>query len=194
MYEVQPIRDRDKLRSIAITLKKRNEKYYIMFILGCESGLRISDILPLRVHDVRHFDVDKIYERKTHKKRFVYLSDEVKEIIYDYIDDNKMVDPIGKVQAYKVIREAGEDNRVWGLGTHSMRKTFGYHYYKMTGDIVTLMKILNHCDPAVTLRYIGIEEEEIKQSLKHFNLFKKEDLVAEKPDKLAVSLSASTFE
>ena len=100
------------------------------------------------------------------------------------------VRPIGKVQAYKVIREAGEDNRVWGLGTHSMRKTFGYHYYKMTGDIVTLMKILNHCDPAVTLRYIGIEEEEIKQSLKHFNLFKKEDLVAEKPDKMAKKILA----
>ena len=50
-----------------------------------------------------------------------------------------------------------------------MRKTFGYKYYRQFRDIPTLMKILNHSSQAVTIRYIGLEEEEIRASLDKFN-------------------------
>ena len=46
------------------------------------------------------------------------------------------------------------------FGTHSMRKTFGYHHYKKYKDVAMLQKIFNHSSPAVTLTYIGIEQEE----------------------------------
>ncbi|BDP82253.1 hypothetical protein EfmAA290_29290 (plasmid) [Enterococcus faecium] len=44
------------------------------------------------------------------------------------------------------------------IGTHTLRKTFGYHYYKKTRDIATLMFIFNHSSQAITKRYIGITE------------------------------------
>ena len=47
------------------------------------------------------------------------------------------------------------------FGTHTLRKTFGYHFYKQFKDIVMLQKILNHSHPSITLRYIGIDEDEI---------------------------------
>lgn len=55
------------------------------------------------------------------------------------------------------------------IGTHTMRKTFGYKYYRQFRDIPTLMRILNHSSQAVTIRYIGLEEEEIRASLDKFN-------------------------
>jgi len=55
-------------------------------------------------------------------------------------------------------------------GTHTMRKTFGYHYYKRTKDVATLMEIFNHSDQATTKRYIGIRNDEIADSLRDFKL------------------------
>ena len=72
---------------------------------------------------------------------------------------------------YRFINEAchevGVQTRV---GTHTMRKTFGYFYYKQYNDVVLLQRILNHSNPAVTLRYIGISQEEIDVSYNNFEL------------------------
>ena len=55
-------------------------------------------------------------------------------------------------------------------GTHSLRKTFGYHLYKQTKDIALLQKVLNHSSQDVTLRYIGVTQEIIDNNLKLFAL------------------------
>ena len=52
-------------------------------------------------------------------------------------------------------------NSCGNICTHTLRKTFGYHYYKETGDIITLQKILGHSNPGITLTYIGITAEDI---------------------------------
>ena len=57
------------------------------------------------------------------------------------------------------------------IGTHTMRKTFGYHHYHKFKDVVLLQKIFNHYSPSVTLRYIGIDQEEINNSYLNFILF-----------------------
>ena len=56
------------------------------------------------------------------------------------------------------------------IGTHTMRKTFGYHHYKKFKDIVLLQKMFNHSNSSITLRYIGIDEEEILKGYKNFVL------------------------
>jgi integrase len=47
------------------------------------------------------------------------------------------------------------------LGTHSMRKSRGFHLYKKTNDIARVMKMLRHSSEGVTLRYIGITQDVI---------------------------------
>lgn len=75
------------------------------------------------------------------------------------------------VTAYYLIRdaceEAGLEERI---GTHSMRKTFGYHHYQQFKDVVILQKIFNHSSPQITLRYIGIEQDQIDDSYNNFIL------------------------
>lgn len=47
------------------------------------------------------------------------------------------------------------------LGTHSMRKTRGYHLYQSTKDIARVMKMLRHSSEGVTLRYIGVTQDDV---------------------------------
>jgi len=180
--DVQPIRDYDQITDMKWSLKKWcGERDYIMFLLGINTGLRVSDLLNLKVKDIKKKKKITVKEGKTEKIRTIHLSN-----IYDELNtyiktldgtewlfpsrkgDNK---PITRIQAYRQLNKAArmvdmED----GIGTHTMRKTFGYWYYKQTKDIATLQTILNHSHPEITLRYIGITDEEIENSLNNFVL------------------------
>lgn len=76
-----------------------------------------------------------------------------------------------RFSAYRIIKtackSAGLSEKV---GTHTMRKTFGYHHYKKYKDIAMLQKIFNHSNSTITLRYIGIEQEQIEESYTNFIL------------------------
>lgn len=184
MNRVEPIRDIDLVRDIGKYFKQRSERNYIMYLLGIYSGLRITDILALRVRDVKNKSSISLRERKTGKQRIFPINPFLKKALYEYIDDNdldmdeylvrsngKKNKPITRDMAYKIMRQAAEYFGLYNIGTHTLRKTFGYHFYMQTKDIVTLQKIFNHSDPSVTLIYIGIEQAEINKKMNGFKLF-----------------------
>ena len=51
-----------------------------------------------------------------------------------------------------------------------MRKTFGYHQYKKSKDVAMLMELFNHASPAITLRYIGIKQDQQDKAMSNFGL------------------------
>jgi len=60
------------------------------------------------------------------------------------------------------LKAAGESVGLRNIGTHSLRKTFGYHVYnKSGGDIGLVQKLLNHSISKDTLQYIGIDREKM---------------------------------
>ena len=67
MNNVDPIKSREKVKNICKYLKLTNERNYILFMLGIYSGLRISDILKLKVKDVRGKTHFLLKEKKTGK-------------------------------------------------------------------------------------------------------------------------------
>lgn len=77
---------------------------------------------------------------------------------------------ISTTQAYRVLAKAGDWIGRKDIGTHTMRKTFGYHYYKRTKDVATLMEIFGHASQSITKRYIGIRDDEIEETLQDFHL------------------------
>lgn len=79
--------------------------------------------------------------------------------------------PITRLRAYQIIKYACNSCRVYNVGTHTLRKTFGYHMYKKNKDVAMLMDILNHSSPDITLRYIGISNEQSNNSVKKLKLF-----------------------
>lgn len=180
MNFVQPIRDRDTIEAIKRYLLSRNKRDYILFTLGINIGLRISDLLKLKVKDVKG-DYITIREQKTKKERRSIINRSTKVIIDEYIktlpDDEaylfpsrKGYSPIRRETAYKIIKDTCNQFGISNTGTHTLRKTFGYHFYKETKDVATLQTILNHADPKITLRYIGIEQDGIDTMMNKFKL------------------------
>lgn len=150
-----------------------------MFLVGINTGLRISDILKLKVKDVKVKDNFMIKEGKTKKKRVVNISmlrkeidDYVKDKVdYEYLFESQRGDRhISTVQAYRILQRAGDYLGRDDIGTHTMRKTFGYHHYKQYKDVAILQEIFNHHALSITMRYIGISQDEINQTLDNFRL------------------------
>lgn len=78
--------------------------------------------------------------------------------------------PIKRNMAYKILRKIAKEYGLDGIGTHTLRKTYGYHFYQETKDVAMLQKIFNHSDPAFTLRYIGIIQDTINAATKRFRI------------------------
>jgi len=172
---VEPIRDMNMVLDIADYLRVRNERDYVMFMFGIYSGLRISDILLFRVRDVRDKDYLIIREKKTGKEKKFPINNEFKPIIKQYVSNKKDYEylfkspqqnnkAITRQQAYNILNKAGEAFGLQAIGTHTLRKTFGYHMYQQTKDAVTIKEILGHAHISDTLRYIGINQD-IKDSM-----------------------------
>jgi integrase len=78
--------------------------------------------------------------------------------------------PVNRCQAYKVLSDAAKSLDISEVGTHTMRKTFGYWHYKQHKDVAILQDIFNHSAPSITLRYIGIDDDVKDSTLKDFFL------------------------
>ena len=74
MTVVEPIRDRKVIERIEISLKKTNLRDYVLFCLGINSGLRISDILKLDVSDVKGKNYLNLTEKKLENTKFFQLT------------------------------------------------------------------------------------------------------------------------
>ncbi|AMJ40687.1 tyrosine-type recombinase/integrase [Anaerotignum propionicum] len=183
IVSVSPIKSKEKVKNICKYLKLSNERNYILFALGIYSGLRISDILSLKVKDVKGKTHFLVKEKKTKKTQKLLINDELKKELKwyckdkepdDYLIRSRQSDKLGKQKpitrdmALKIMKKIADDFDEDNLGCHSMRKTFGYHYYKATGDIATLQKIYNHSTPRETLIYLCIEQDEKDAAVKKF--------------------------
>ncbi len=179
MKYVEPIRNKFELKKVEKILG-RNKRDLLFFVLGTNSGLRISDILALNVEDVKDRDFIDIEEKKTGKQKKFPINKKLKTLINDYIIDKPDDDPLfmtkfknrlERCNAYMIVKTACKEAGInYKIGTHSMRKTFGYHHYQQFKDVVILQKIFNHSSPNITLRYIGIEQDEIFESYSNFIL------------------------
>lgn len=180
MNVVEPIREKKDIVKIENYLKKNSERNFLLFVMGINSGLRISDILSLNVGDVRNHSHINIKEKKTHKYKKFPINSKLKLILEDYVKNKNDNQPLfltqrknrlDRIQSYKILNNAClQLGLKYNIGTHSLRKTFGYHHYKQFKDIVILQKIFNHSSSDITLRYIGIDQDKIDESYRNFIL------------------------
>ncbi len=174
---VKAILDDGKIKGIEEYLKNNNERDYILFLCGITLGLRISDILSIKVGDIVNKDNMYITEKKTGKSKEIAISKKLKNAIKTYCKDRDKKEyliksrqgnnnPIGRDRAYRIIRGVAEQFGLDRIGTHSLRKSFGRKYYQKYEDIEGLRKYLNHTTISVTRNYIGLEQEIINKNVK----------------------------
>lgn len=182
MELVEPIRSKKQIDAMKRYLKSGNIRDHLLFVLGINSGLRISDLLSLQVQDVKGKERISLREQKTGKIKDFPLSDNCQKSIKEYLQtrdidagflfaSRKGQGAISRVQAYRILNEAA---RAIGIkeqiGTHTLRKTFGYWAYQAGVDITRIQKLMNHSAPSVTLAYIGITKEELDDVYINLNL------------------------
>lgn len=177
---VEPIRKKDDVARLENYLAQKSLRNRLIFVFGINTGLRISDILGLNVADVKGKTHVQITEKKTGKFKKFPLNRKLKQFMEDYIKGKSLDEPlfVGKKhkrldrsQVYRFLNEACKNLGITiNVGTHTMRKTFGYHHYKQFKDVVLLQKIFNHSSQAITLRYIGLEQDDIDFSYTNFEL------------------------
>ena len=153
----------------------------MIFNIGINTGLRISDILNLKVKDVKDKTHIVITERKTSKITRILINSNLRNDINSYIHNmneeeylfksQKNINaPITRVQAYRILNNAAKILNLDDVGTHTLRKTFGYWHYNMYKDVAILQEIFNHSSPSITLRYIGINDDIKDKTIENFYL------------------------
>jgi integrase len=185
MELVEPIRSKKQLENMKRYLKDHSLRDWLLFTLGINSGLRISDLLSLQVKDVKDKDRITLRESKTGKAKDFPMGDKTKKAVAEYLKesgltsgplfpsrkalgakgkDGNSTGHISRQQAYDILNNAAKSKAVGikeAIGTHTLRKTFGYHAYLAGHDITRIQALLNHSSPSVTLRYIGITKDEL---------------------------------
>ena len=80
---------------------------------------------------------------------------------YVFYSKNNAQKHISRNRAWHIIKQAALDNHIDGnISCHSLRKTFGYHAWKLGGQPALIMEIYNHSNIEITKRYLSIDQDE----------------------------------
>lgn len=145
MNVVEPIRSKRDLRKIEAILRKQSLRDLLFFTIGTNCGLRISDILNLDVSDVRGKQYINIVERKTGKPKRFPINAKLKPMFEKFTQGRELHEPLflsvfnnrmERTQCYRIINDACKKAGIeYKIGTHTLRKTFGYHHYQKYRDV-----------------------------------------------------------
>lgn len=166
---------------------KYGRRNYTIFQVGKATLLRVSDVISLKKSDVFD-DQDQIMknayivDKKTKKQNTLYLRPVKTDLLVyqNWLMKYQMQHPDVKVYDspwlfpsfanpdkhisghtyYEIMQKVGDLLGLNYLGTHTMRKTGAYRVYEQSNhNIGLVMKLLNHSSEAVTLNYLGLDQE-----------------------------------
>ena len=172
----------DQYKDIIQTMKtgfsgcRPNERIATALVLEGNLGLRISDIVKLRLSDIVR-DGDRyrleIIEQKTGKRRVFTVPLVIEQYIENYCLRNKIktterMFPVTERAVQKQLKIVCDYLGLNGISTHSFRKWYATEIYKNNGyDITLVQRLLQHSSAAVTQRYIGIEPQRIEEAIQN---------------------------
>lgn len=171
MFKVDVIKSAEDIEKIKAALLKGDYKNYLMFMIGLCTGMPITQILLLKVKDI--IAEDGQVKASIERNDFTYvLDDDIRSCLLHYIRVNYDViknkdyifkghrgnTPIHVSEACRILNVVG--NKI-GLkvrfGTHTLSKTYGYHFYMNNHDIKHLCKLYRHAAYYITEEYIGLK-------------------------------------
>ena len=160
---------------------RQNDRIATALIIEANLGIRISDILNLKLSDIvkegSRYRLD-IIEQKTKKNRNFTVPFEIFQYIKIYclengIKDNEIIFPITERAVQKQLKIVTDWLELDNISTHSFRKFFATQVYQSNDyNIVLVQQLLQHSSPAVTQRYIGVSSKDIETALSKHKFLK----------------------
>jgi len=172
---MEPIKDLDMIKDISdflsVSSKKHGKRNQLLWIMGVYFGLRVNRLVELKVRDVRNNDIVYLRENKRSKERKLLINKELRKMVDDYVINKadyeylfasqKGGKPISRQQAWRILKSAAKTFGISNMGTHTLRKTYGYIIYIQSGkDPVAVKEALNVGSIEVALRYIGVVRDQ----------------------------------
>lgn len=153
------------------------DRNYMIVKLALNTAFRAEDLLQLCVIDLEKGYIS-IIENKTKKVQNFRMNKRLHTEILEYIERNKLSSydymfssqknrygPVTRQNTNGFLAKAAKYTGLkQQFSMHSIRKTFAYQYYKNGGNLITLMKMLNHDSPETTLIYINWDNEDVDKS------------------------------
>ena len=177
--KVDPIKETKDIQAIKRLLSDK-PRDLCLFTLGINTNLRASDLVKLTVGQVRHLkpgDDLAIKETKTKKPRRMTLNKAVIKAVQAYLNErdaaedseplfvsNKGKNAITVQHVHRLVKSwCKMVNLIGNYGSHTLRKTFGYHQRVTFGaGLAELMTAFNHSRQSQTLDYLCIQADEVK--------------------------------
>jgi integrase len=175
--KVEPIRNLKDIATIKKLLKDR-PRDLVLFTLGINTNLRASDLLSIKADDVRGLkamDEIELREKKTGKIRRISLNGACIEAIRgllasapfedgDFLFKSQRGEVLTVPSLHRLVKGWCKELKLNGnYGSHTLRKTWGYHQRVTFGrGLPELMVCFNHSTQRQTLDYLCIQPEEIR--------------------------------
>lgn len=176
------LEDEEKLMSAALAAGRDRA----LWKTGVRSGFRISELLSLKVGQVRQNGrvVEEVYvERRSMKGkkegRRVPLHEEARQTLAEWVTPAMLDDqflflsregrnrPISRAQAWRLIKAAAKKCGLTGkIATHSMRKLFAKRVYENTGqDLLATKEALGHRSVDSTTAYLSFDKSKVRDAI-----------------------------
>ena len=174
---VDPIRQIKDIKAIS-KMTSGNPRDHLLFVMGINNGLRACDLVRVKVGDFRYLKVGDtltIKESKTGKDNILVVNKTVYKALQTYLetvrpDDDAYLFASRKGESHLQSQAVSKLVKKWtrainlkgNYGAHTLRKTWGYIQRTMHGvGFEIICKRYNHSSPAITMRYLGIQDREV---------------------------------
>lgn len=174
--KVYPVFEKENQTKIEQYLKIHNPRNYLIWMIGCHTGLRISDILKLKPSDLKNGAMH-VHEQKTGKTLRVIVSGKLNGLLKNFIahcqlQENDLIfqsrqskgNPMSVRRVQQIMKSVARSVKISeNINTHTMRKTFAYNLYQLSNhNIALVMEALNHTKESITLRYLCVKDHMLK--------------------------------
>jgi integrase len=152
-----------------------NSQIYLIVLIQLNTGLRIGDVLSLRRKNINNSFLN-IKERKTNKIQNRRINSDIYNIIEDYCKKRKIkyeekIFDVGVRWVQKYLQKIAKIIDIYGMSTHSFRKTYAHlQYINSNCNVELVRKLLNHSSISVTQRYLGINDDEVNLASSSFKI------------------------
>lgn len=173
------------ISALALAENPRLDRARDLFLIGCYTGLRVSDYNNIKPHNIKGEFID-IYQTKTSGRVVIPIHKTVKKILVKYdghtppkLSDQKLNEYIKEVCKLAGITDHTEKQQTkagakvisvlekWQMvSSHTARRSFATNMVKQGVPMQTIMKITGHKKEATFLKYVKLsagEHAEIMQ-------------------------------